>query len=256
MSPAWTIVTALLETRRLRRSFGALQVANDINFSLNHGARHALIGPNGAGKTTFVNLLTGQLRPSGGTVFLNGEDVTRVSAAGRVRRGLGRTFQINTLFRHLAVLDNVALAIAERRHIASNPLRAASREHAVIKEARELLATVGLEEDLSTVVRHLPHGKQRLVEMAITLGLKPTVLLLDEPAAGIPSVESHVLFAALSHLPPEIAILLIEHDMEMVFRFATRITVLVAGTILMEGTPEEVKCDSRVRDIYLGAHAD
>jgi len=179
-----------LETRALCKSFGGLTVAANIEFALAPGARHALIGPNGAGKTTFVNILTGRLAPSSGRVLLGGEDVTRLSPEARVKRGLGRTFQINTLFRSLSVLDNVALGIAERRGIGGRMWRAASAYREVRDEALELLASLGIAGDAGTSVIDLPYGKQRLVEILIALGLRPKVLLLDEPAAGVPSIES------------------------------------------------------------------
>jgi branched-chain amino acid transport system ATP-binding protein len=249
-------MTAALETQALRMAFGALVVADDINFRLEKGARHALIGPNGAGKTTFVNLLTGRLRPSSGSVSLNGEDITRHSAAQRVRKGLGRTFQINALFNNLSVLDNVCLAIAERTGAASCWWRPASAYPAVVSEAGELLESLGLADQRKRVLRDLPYGKQRLVEIAIALGLRPNVLLLDEPAAGVPSHESHIIFDILEKLPDEISILFIEHDMDLVFRFANRITVLSAGATLVEGSPSEVKNNPIVRDVYLGeSHA-
>jgi ABC-type branched-subunit amino acid transport system ATPase component len=241
-----------LETRALCKSFGALTVAERIDFALEPGARHALIGPNGAGKTTLVNMLTGALAPSSGRIFLGGEDVTRLAQAKRVKRGLGRTFQINSLFRGLSVLDNVALGIAERHGIAGRMWRAANRYEDIRAETMQLLSTLGLAADAGQRISDLPYGKQRLVEIAIALGMRPRVLLLDEPAAGVPSLESHRILEVLAALPSEIAILVIEHDMDLVFRFARRITVLAAGAVLMEGTPQEIAADERVRQVYLG----
>jgi len=245
-------MAAVLQTEKLRKSFGALTVADGVDFRLEAGARHALIGPNGAGKTTFINMLTGALAPSGGRILLGGEDITRLPQARRVKRGIGRTFQINTLFRSLPVLDNVALAVAERLGTSNRMWKAASKFSEVKDETEELLVTLGLGADALTPVSDLPYGKQRLVEIAIALGMKPRVLLLDEPAAGVPSHESGRVIEVLDALPAEIAILIIEHDMDLVFRFAKRITVLAAGAVLMEGAPDEVAHDPRVRQVYLG----
>jgi ABC-type branched-subunit amino acid transport system ATPase component len=245
-------VTPVLETQKLCKGFGALTVAQNIDFRLHAGDRHALIGPNGAGKTTFVNMLMGALAPSSGRIYLGGEDVTRVRQAQRVKRGLGRTFQINALFKQLPVLDNVALGIAERRGEAPHMWRPASSHREVIQESQELLSTLGLGDDAKIPVKDLPYGKQRLVEIAIALGLSPKVLLLDEPAAGVPSMESERILKVLDRLPPEIAILIIEHDMDLVFRFARRITVLVQGEVLTEGPPGEIARDRRVHQVYLG----
>jgi ABC-type branched-subunit amino acid transport system ATPase component len=245
-------MNSVLETRKLCKSFGALVVAQNIDFRLAPGDRHALIGPNGAGKTTFVNMLTGVLPSSSGAIFLGGEEVTRVPQSARVRRGLGRTFQVTTLFRSLPVLDNVALGIAERDGVAKRMWASASSHKQIIDESRSLLETLGIARDAATRVADLPYGKQRLVEIAIALGLKPKVLLLDEPAAGVPSSESERILQTLEKLPPDIAILIIEHDMDLVFRFARRITVLVQGTVLVEGTPDEIARDKRVHQVYLG----
>jgi branched-chain amino acid transport system ATP-binding protein len=241
-----------LETKKLCKSFGALVVAHNIDFRLAPGDRHALIGPNGAGKTTFVNMLMGALPASSGAIFLGGDEVTRVPQSARVRRGLGRTFQVTTLFRNLPVLDNVALGIAERTGVAKRMWGSASSYREIIEEARSLLAALGLADDAAVRVADLPYGKQRLVEIAIALGLKPKVLLLDEPAAGVPSSESERILQTLEKLPSDIAILIIEHDMDLVFRFARRITVLVQGAVLVEGTPEEIARDKRVHQVYLG----
>jgi branched-chain amino acid transport system ATP-binding protein len=244
--------TAALETTGLCKSFGALQVAGNINFRLEPGARHALIGPNGAGKTTFINLITGRLQPSSGRILLGGTDITSLSQDARVKRGLGRTFQINTLFRGLPVLENVLLAIAERRGVGGQMFRFADSKRDLIDEACALLERVGIADDALVPVKELPYGKQRLVELAIALGLKPAVLLLDEPAAGLPSTESTVILKIIEQLPSDIALLIIEHDMDLVFRLAKRITVLVQGSILVEGTPAEIGHDPRVREVYLG----
>ena len=249
-------MSAVLETTKLCKNFGALTVAADIDFSLEPGARHALIGPNGAGKTTFINLLTGRLAPTSGVVKLAGRNVTSLSSAARVKHGLARTFQINTLFGEMSVLDNVALGIAEHRGNASNWWRPAKSFTKVRDEAKRLLDLLGIGADAPHRVFDLPYGKQRLVEIAIALGLAPKVLLLDEPAAGVPKAESERILDALRQLPKDIAILIIEHDMDLVFRFAERITVLVQGEVLCVGTPDEIERDERVREVYLGdSHA-
>jgi len=241
-----------LETRALFKNFGALQVARAIDFTLERGARCALIGPNGAGKTTFVNLITGVLKPSAGSVLLHGEDVTRLSQIERARRGIARTFQINQLFRGLSVLENVCLAVGERTGACNNLWRAAGARRETVDEALGLLEALRLQDDALKPVSELPYGRQRLVEIAIALGQRPKVLLLDEPAAGVPSAESHIILDVIDGLPPDIAVLIIEHDMDVVFRFARSIAVLVAGAILMQGTPQEVAADERVRTLYLG----
>ena len=249
-------MSTVLETRGLCKSFGALTVADQINFQLQVGSRHALIGPNGAGKTTFVNLLTGRLSPTSGQVLIGGQDVTALPQAERVRRGLGRTFQINTLFKKMAVLDNVALGVAERLGVADRMWQPARKLNAVRDEAMSLLELLGIQADAAARITDLPYGKQRLVEIAIALGLQPKVLLLDEPAAGVPSMESDRILQALDALPADIAILIIEHDMDLVFRFAKRITVLVQGEVLCEGTPQEIAADKRVHQVYLGEQND
>jgi branched-chain amino acid transport system ATP-binding protein len=245
-------MTAALETIGLHKRFGALIVANNIHFRLDIGARHALIGPNGAGKSTFINLITGRVAPSAGRVLLNGDDITTLPQSTRVRRGLGRTFQINTLFRSLSVLENVCLAVGEREGAGGAMFRLVGACRAVIEEAYALLERLRIADDALVKVKELPYGKQRLVEIAIALGLQPTVLLLDEPAAGVPSTESALILDMIEQLPADIAVLIIEHDMDLVFRFARRITVLVQGGILLEGTPEEIAADMRVREVYLG----
>jgi branched-chain amino acid transport system ATP-binding protein len=250
------VSTPALEIRGLHKSFGALAVTRDVNLTLQRGARHALIGPNGAGKTTLVNLITGVLRPSAGSVLLNSEDITSLSQARRIRRGIARTFQINQLFRGLTVLENLYLAIGERTRACNRLWRPAGAERAVIDEALEHLEALQLLDDALKLVRELPYGRQRLVEIAIALAQRPRVLLLDEPAAGVPSSESHLILDVVAALDRDIAILIIEHDMDVVFRFANRITVLVAGSVLTEGSAQDIIADERVRTVYLGAQAD
>ena len=243
---------ALLETRRLSRDFGALAAVCDVDFRLDAGARHALIGPNGAGKTTLVNLLAGAVPPSRGEVRLKGRDISGVVQADRVKLGIARTFQINRLFRGLSVLENVYIAVSERIGAAPGMFQPAGRRTDVVDESIALLETLKLTDDASRRVSELPYGRQRLVELAIALGLKPEVLLLDEPAAGVPSAESHVILDAVDTLPAGIAVLVIDHDMDLVFRFAERITVMVNGSVFASGSPREIGADPDVRAVYLG----
>ena len=246
------MTAAALDVERLNRSFGALHVTRDVNLTLERGARRALIGPNGAGKTTLVNLITGVLRPSAGRVLLDGQDITTTSQAERARRGLARTFQINQLFRGLSVLENLAMTIGERDGNCNNMWRSAGAKRSVIDEALDHLESLRIADDALKLVRELPYGRQRLVEIAIALAQRPRVLLLDEPAAGVPSSESHLILDVVAGLDPEIAILIIEHDMDVVFRFAKQITVMVQGAVFTEGTPDEIMHNEQVRAVYLG----
>ena len=245
-------MTAALQVEKLKRSFGALPVTRDIDLTLKRGARCALIGPNGAGKTTLVNLITGALKPQSGRVLLNGEDITASSQAERARRGLARTFQINQLFRGLTVLENLCMTVGERNGHCNNLWRSAGSKRDLIDEAIGYLDALRLTDDALKLVRELPYGRQRLVEIAIALAQKPRVLLLDEPAAGVPSSESHLILDVVAALDPDIAVLIIEHDMDVVFRFAKEITVLVQGAVFTQGTPAEIMNNEQVRAVYLG----
>lgn len=243
---------ATLEARDLSLWFGSNRVIADVNFTLRPGERRALIGPNGAGKTTFVNLITGRLRPSSGQVLLDGVDITNLQEASRIRRGIGRTFQITSLFPKMTVRENVFLAVAESEGIAARMLRPVSRHRKQLDRVDELVRRVGLCDAAHVPAQLLPYGRQRLLEIAVALALRPKILLLDEPAAGIPTAESHVILDIIATLPKDIAVLLIDHDMDLVFRFAQQISVLVQGTILVEGAPGDIAADPRVRDVYLG----
>ncbi|MGI6245543.1 MAG: ABC transporter ATP-binding protein [Pseudochelatococcus sp.] len=244
--------TPALATRGLSRTWGAFKANSDIDMELPEGARHALIGPNGAGKTTFINLLTGVVPPTSGEVFLGGEAITHLSQEQRVRKGLARTFQINNLFPGLTVLESVVLAILERKQLTRHWFRPVARYREEIEEARSLAADLHLDDRLDEEVRTLPYGKQRLLEIVLALATRPKILLLDEPAAGIPAGESTEVFNVIAKLPADVTILFIEHDMDLVMRFADRITVLVGGRVLTEGTPQAITSDPRVREVYLG----
>jgi ABC-type branched-subunit amino acid transport system ATPase component len=242
----------VLSTKNLNKSFGSLVVAQDIALELPQGVRYALIGPNGAGKTTLINLLTGMLRPDSGQIFLGGSEITTLKPEARVRHGLARTFQINALFPQLSALESVTLAVLERERHAHNWWRRLASFTPAIDEAYAILASLRLGNVAHRATRELAYGQQRLLEIALALATRPRVLLLDEPAAGVPKDESAELFAVIAGLSRELTVLFIEHDMDVVFRFASRIIVMVGGRILVEGTPDEVGRDARVREVYLG----
>jgi branched-chain amino acid transport system ATP-binding protein len=241
-----------LATRGLSKSFGSLVVARDIGLELPVGARYALIGPNGAGKTTLINLMTGMLAPNAGQIFLGGEDITGLEPQQRVRRGLARTFQINTLFAGLNALEAVTLAICERRGLAREFWQNIAVHREAIEEAHEILVKLRMGEDCYQPTRELPYGRQRLLEIALALATRPKVLLLDEPAAGVPADESGDIFEVVASLSDDLTLLFIEHDMHVVFRFASHIIVLVGGAVFTEGSPAEIAADPGVREVYLG----
>jgi branched-chain amino acid transport system ATP-binding protein len=242
----------VLATSGLSKRFGALIVANNIDLNLRAGERRALIGPNGAGKTTFVGMLSGTLRPDRGTISLMGRDITDERPDRRVKSGLVRTFQITNLFRSLSVLENVYLAASEHLGAARHMFRAAAYHRDVMERAQEIVATLGLSADMHRKISEIAYGRQRLVEIAIALCLEPKVLVLDEPAAGIPSDQAALLLDVIDQLPAHIAILMIEHDMQIVRRFAGSVTVFVGGSVLITGTPQEVMSNEQVRSVYLG----
>ena len=244
--------TSALSTRGLDKSFGSLVVASDIELDLPPGERYALIGPNGAGKTTLINLITGMVKPDKGQIFLGGDEITMLKPEERVKCGLVRTFQINTLFPHLSALEAVTLAVCERRGYAGSWWGTLPAYSDAIEEAYAILLSLRLAASCYRPTRELAYGQQRLLEIALALATKPKVLLLDEPAAGVPQQESAELFSVIAGLSQEIAVLFIEHDMNVVFRFAHRIIVMAAGRILLQGTPKEIAADARVREVYLG----
>jgi branched-chain amino acid transport system ATP-binding protein len=244
--------TLALSTQGLDKRFGSLVVASDINLAIPHGVRYALIGPNGAGKTTLINLITGMLRPDAGRILLGGSDVTALAPNARVKRGLVRTFQINTLFPHLNALEAVTLAVCERRGVAGEWWKGLPAHADAVEEAYGILQSLMLSTDCYRLTRELAYGQQRLLEIALALATRPKVLLLDEPAAGVPRGEGTDLFAAIAGLSKDITVLFIEHDMDIVFRFASRIIVMVGGRILVEGSPQDIAADARVREVYLG----
>ncbi|WP_310609599.1 ABC transporter ATP-binding protein [Limnohabitans sp.] len=245
-------MSLLLEVRDLDKRFGGLHVTRSVSFQVVAGERLALIGPNGAGKTTLVNQVSGVLRPDAGEICLQGEDVTPRSQAQRVRAGLARTFQITTLAPHFAVQRQVELALFEREGLTGRAWRSIDAYPALQAEALALLERLGLRSQAGVATQDLAYGEQRLVEMALALALRPKVLLLDEPMAGVPKGDGARLLDALDSLPRDLGVLIIEHDMDLVFRFATRILVLADGAVLADGTPDEIRSDPKVRAAYLG----
>jgi branched-chain amino acid transport system ATP-binding protein len=246
------VTTPILSTRGLRKSFGSLTVARDVEIALPAGARYALIGPNGAGKTTLINLITGALRPDAGQILLGDADISALPAYQRVRRGLVRTFQINTLFPLLTALEAVTLAVCERSGHAGIWWRRLPSYRDAIEEAHGILVSLRLAASCHRPTHELAYGQQRLLEIALALATRPKVLLLDEPAAGVPRQESAELFAAIAGLSRDLTVLFIEHDMNVVFRFASQIIVMVDGRVLVKGAPDEIAADPRVREVYLG----
>jgi ABC-type branched-subunit amino acid transport system ATPase component len=245
-------MTIALETIGLEKQFGGLKVTHDLSLRIEQGARHALIGPNGAGKTTVINLLTGVLKPNGGRILLEGHDITGLPVHTRVLRGLSLTFQINQLYADLTPLETIGLAVSERLGHGGDWWRKVGTRSDVNTEIAENLAQFRLLDVMNERTATLSYGKQRLLEIAVAIATKPRVLLLDEPAAGVPESERHDILAAVAALPRDVTVLLIEHDMDLVFSFADRISVLVAGSLLVEGAPDEVARDPKVKAVYLG----
>jgi branched-chain amino acid transport system ATP-binding protein len=245
-------MTARLEIKDLCLAFGKLIVASNIGLTLDAGARTALIGPNGAGKTTLVDMISGILKPQSGRILLEGEVITNLPPAARARRGIVRTYQISRLFKDMTVADNIRVAILQRTRTGMRLWQGRARAAAINREIDDILDLLGLRACSSALIRSISLGQQRLVEIAIALAMRPRLLLLDEPAAGVPQSEIGIILDAIAGLPAELAVLLIEHDMDIVFRFANRIIVLASGTVLMDGTPAEVARDPRVEAIYFG----
>ena len=247
---------SLFEVKNLVKNFGGLAVTNNVSLSLAPGDRLALIGPNGAGKTTFVNLVSGHLKPDGGSIMLAGEDITGVKAMQRVRRGLVRSFQVTRLFADMTPQEHVALAILQRDGKSTRMFGRHDAMRPVVEEVGETLNLLGLSELAHLKVREIAYGQQRLLEIALAMALRPKVLLLDEPAAGVPQSETARIERALDILPSDLAVLMIEHDMDLVFRFAKRVMVLAAGTVIFDGSPQDVTQDVAVREAYLGSYAN
>jgi ABC-type branched-subunit amino acid transport system ATPase component len=245
----------VLQTNALEKRFGGIVATNNVSLSVEKGARHALIGPNGAGKTTIINLLTGVLRPTSGRILLEGRDITDLEAHKRVRLGIARTFQINQLFADLTPLETIGLAVSERMELGRQWWRLVGSKGVVIEESVDILDRFHLADVMNERTATLPYGKQRLLEIALAIACRPHVLLLDEPAAGVPEAQRHDILAAVAALPDDVTVLLIEHDMDIVFSFADRISVLVNGELFVDGPPDEVARDPRVKAVYLGEEA-
>ena len=245
-------MTALLRTEKLYRAFGSLVVTKDVDLEVRAGERHALIGPNGAGKTSFVHQIGGQLQPSSGRILFKGRDVDGLPPEQVCRLGIARTFQKNNLFRGLTVRENVRLAVQAHRGTPYQALRSIRADRALWERADALLLQIGLRQGLDRRVSELSYGEQRQLEIAIALASEPELLLLDEPTSGMSPAETDDMIELVRGLPSSLALLMIEHDMKVVFSLADRVTVLYYGEVLATGTPAEIQASERVREVYLG----
>jgi len=242
----------VLSAQGLVKRFGGITATSNVNLNLCKGARHALIGPNGAGKTTLINLLTGVLDPTEGRITLDGEDITRLAPHQRVKRGLVRTFQINQLFDSMTPLQTLALTVSQHYGYGLKWWCKLGSNKNVPERCEQLLEQFHLSEVMNQPTHELAYGKRRLLEIAIGLACEPRVLLLDEPVAGVPAGEREELLRTVVNLPADVSVLLIEHDMDLVFNFAKGMTVMVNGAILTEGDPDKIANDPRVKAVYLG----
>jgi branched-chain amino acid transport system ATP-binding protein len=248
----WGAPVNILDIERLRRSFGSLVVTDDVNLSIAPGERHVVIGPNGAGKTSLINQIGGQLAPTSGRIALKGRDIAGLAPDRISRMGVARTFQRNNLFHNLSVIENLRLALSVKF---GNPLdcfRLAGGDMALIERARGLMRQVHLDGDGARLARNLSYGEQRQLEIGIALAGEPDLLLLDEPTSGMSPAETTRMIELIGSLPRSLSLLMIEHDMQVVFSVADRITVLYYGKILASGSPAEIQANARVREVYLG----
>jgi branched-chain amino acid transport system ATP-binding protein len=242
----------LLSVQNLRKAFGALRASDGIDFDVVEGETHAVIGPNGAGKTTFIGQLAGNLRPDAGRITFAGEDITRLPAARRARKGLARSFQITSVYLDFTALQNVALAVQAHAGHSFRFWHDARNDVSLMSPAKEILDQVGLGNRLEVLAANLAHGEQRQLEVAMALATRPRLLLLDEPMAGMGTEESQRMIALLASLKRRQTIVLVEHDMDAVFRLADRISVLVYGRVIATDTPENIRANEAVRKAYLG----
>ena len=245
-------MTTVLETHNLLKRYGGIVPTNDVSLKVQKGARHALIGPNGAGKTTLVNLLTGVVEPTSGRISLDGDDITKLAPHQRVRRGIVRTFQINQLWNDLTPLQSLALAVSAQLGISQRWWKPLGSDPRVAARCEVLLKQFRLDDVMDQKVNVLAYGKHRLLEIATAIACEPRVLLLDEPVAGVPEGERQEIFDTINALPAEVSILLIEHDMDLVFNFAKTVSVLVNGALFAEGDVASISTDPRVKAVYLG----
>ena len=246
------MIDVLLQTKALRKTFGALVATDAVEFSVREGETHAIIGPNGAGKTTFIKQLSGELRPDSGQVHFAGEDITTLPSHRRSRKGLARSFQITSIYREFSALDNVALAVQAQAGHSFRFWRPAREDVSLRQPAMRALAQVGLAKRAGVLAANLSHGEQRQLEIAMALATRPRLLLLDEPVAGMGTDESLRMVKYLESLKGGKTIVLVEHDMDAVFSLADRISVLVYGRIIATGTPAEIRANAEVRAAYLG----
>jgi branched-chain amino acid transport system ATP-binding protein len=242
----------VLQIDHLNRSFGNLIVTDDVSLAVAKGERHVIIGPNGAGKTSLINQIGGQLKPGSGRIVLNGRDITGRPPSRISRMGVARTFQRNNLFHNLSVIENLRLALQVRFGHPLDFFTAASRNKGLIGRARELMDRVHLDGDGARTARNLSYGEQRQLEIGIALAGDPQLLLLDEPTSGMSPAETGRMIDLIATLPRTLSILMIEHDMKVVFSVADRITVLYYGKVLATGSPAEIQANARVREVYLG----
>ncbi len=256
MNATMTATNYALQTQGLVKRFGGITATDHVSVNIAHGARHALIGPNGAGKTTLINLMTGVLPATEGRIVLQGEDISTLAPHERVHRGLVRTFQINQLFNSLTPLETLTMVVTQHLGKGARWWHPLGHEKATTERAEQLLTQFHLTDVMHQRTEHMAYGKRRLLEMAIALACEPRVLLLDEPVAGVPAGERDELLQTVAALPSDVSIVLIEHDMDLVFNFADRITVLVNGAVLTEGAPKDIANDPQVKAVYLGTSHD